>query len=237
MDRSVRTTIAIAFVLAALLAIGTGAVAAEEEAAPAAPAMMGRGMGMMDMCPMCCRMMGGMMGRSAVAATDDGVYVLAGNKLTKYDRDLNLQKEAEIKMDMTKMQQKMRRMMEKCPMRKRMMPGEGTLRERMGTKKPGMGMEGMCPMHHAMMGGMMGRSAMVAADDGVYVLAGDKLTKYDRDLNLQKEAEVKMDMAKMQEKMKQMMGKCPMCKRMMRGGMMGGAQGGAMGREESVCTE
>ena len=72
--------------------------------------MMGRGMrgggmmdsndmmmqkGMMGMHPMAGMMYGG----SMVGTTDDGVVVLVGNKLIKYDKDLNLVKEVEIKID------------------------------------------------------------------------------------------------------------------------------------------
>ena len=84
------------------------------------------------------------------------------------------------------------------------------------------GMMGMCPMH----GMMMGKSEMVAAQDGgVIVMAGNKLYKYDKDLNLVKEAKVKMDMEDMQKMMAEMKGKCPMCHEMMeRCGMMMGEE-------------
>ncbi len=53
--------------------------------------MGGMGMGMGKMCPP-------MMETSQMVATGEGgVIVLAGNKLMKYDADLNLVKEAEIK--------------------------------------------------------------------------------------------------------------------------------------------
>jgi hypothetical protein len=56
-----------------------------------------RGMG----CP---GMMG--MGKEMVATSDGGIIVLVGNKLYKYDKDLNLKKEVELKID--------KQMMEKC---------------------------------------------------------------------------------------------------------------------------
>ncbi len=40
----------------------------------------------------------GMMSPQMVAASDGGVIVMMGNKLMKYDKDLNLKKEIEIKM-------------------------------------------------------------------------------------------------------------------------------------------
>ena len=61
-----------------------------------------------------------MMGKSLVATEDGGVVVMCCNKLFKYDKDLVLQKEAEIKIDM----ESMHKMMEKCPMHG-MMKSEG----------------------------------------------------------------------------------------------------------------
>ena len=56
-------------------------------------------------------MMMGMMPRQMVASNDGGVIVLAGNKLYKYDKNLTLVKEAEIKVDMEDMKGN-------CPMMK-----------------------------------------------------------------------------------------------------------------------
>jgi hypothetical protein len=64
-------------------------------------AMMGQGK-TMTKGPMQGMMMKKMMDISMVATQDGGVIVLAGNKLMKYDQDLNLVKEAEIKVDMMK---------------------------------------------------------------------------------------------------------------------------------------
>jgi hypothetical protein len=66
-------------------------------------------------------MMGPMMKameKSMVATEDGGVIVLAGNKLIKYDKDLNVVKEADIKVDMVAMQKQMSEMMKMCPMMK-----------------------------------------------------------------------------------------------------------------------
>ena len=86
--------------------------------------MMGKGkmMGMGSMCGM-------MMNKSLVATSDGSVVVLIGSKLQKYDKDLVLKKEVEIKLDMESMQKMMKRMMGKCPMRKKMMQEGGMLRE------------------------------------------------------------------------------------------------------------
>ena len=86
--------------------------------------MMGKGMmdgKMMGMCPM----MKSMMERSVVATSDGGVVVVMGNKLIKYDKDLNVVKEAELKMDMEGMQKMMDNMKSMCPMMKSMMGGMG----------------------------------------------------------------------------------------------------------------
>ena len=77
--------------------------------------MMGKGMmdgKMMGMCPM----MKSTMERSVVATSDGGVIVVMGNKLTKYDKDLNVTKEVELKMDMEGMQKMMENMKGMCPM-------------------------------------------------------------------------------------------------------------------------
>ena len=83
--------------------------------------------------------------------------------------------------------------------KKEEMPGM-SMDKPMGMPMPGMGKMG-CPM--------MGKAQMVATDEGgVIVLAGNKLMKYDADLNLVKEVEIKMPMPmsgkqySMMEKMK-----------------------------------
>jgi hypothetical protein len=82
-------------------------------------------------------------------------------------------------------------------------------------------MMGMHPMH-AM---MMGKSLVPAEDGGVIVMMGNKLFKYDKDLNLEKEAELKIDTEDMQKMMMEIEEKCLMYERMMReGGMMGEAR-------------
>lgn len=81
-------------------------------------------------------------------------------------------------------------------------------------------MMSMCPMHHMMMGSMMNKAIAPTEDGGVIVLAGDKLIKYDKDLNLVKEVKIEMDMEGMEKKMSQMMQECSMCKGMMQGGGM-----------------
>jgi len=96
--------------------------------------------------------------------------------------------------------------------------------ETMPSGMPGMMDKGqmmsMCPMHQMMMGSMMSKAIATTEDGGVIVSAGDKLIKYDKDLNLIKEVKIAMDMEGMQKKMSQMMEGCPMCKGMMQGGGM-----------------
>lgn len=67
-----------------------------------------------------CMMMKKMMKKEIVATGDGGVIVFVGNKLMKYDKDLNLIKEVEIQVDMEAMMKKCREMMKKCRM------GEGS---------------------------------------------------------------------------------------------------------------
>ena len=100
-----------------------------------------------------------------------------------------------------------------------MMGGQGTMGQ-------GMGMMAMCPMHGGMMGGMMGRAALAVEGKYLYVLAGNKILKYDPNLNLVRQAEIKMDMAKMNKTMQKMMEQCPMREQMMK------QMGGMMGKEE-----
>lgn len=65
-----------------------------------------------------CKLMCSMMSDKSMAVTEDGgVIVLMGNKLSKYDKDLNLVKETEIKIDTAGMQKMVGDMMEKCPVK------------------------------------------------------------------------------------------------------------------------
>lgn len=73
---------------------------------------------------MCGNMMRSMViEKSVVATADGGVVVSVGNKILKYDKDLNLKKETEIKIDAKEMHKTMMQMMENCPMSE-MMPKE-----------------------------------------------------------------------------------------------------------------
>lgn len=47
-------------------------------------------------------------------------------------------------------------------------------------------------------------------------LAGNKLLKYDKDLNFLKETELKIDMEQMQKEIKKMMKNCPTCQKMIK---------------------
>jgi len=49
-----------------------------------------------------------MMQKEMIATEDGGVVVLVGNKLIKYDKNLNVVKEAEIKIDTEGMMKKMK---------------------------------------------------------------------------------------------------------------------------------
>jgi hypothetical protein len=63
----------------------------------------------------------------------------------------------------------------------------------------GMGKEGMPPMMDMMR--MMG-NLVATSDGGVVVMMGNRLYKYDKNLNLIKETEMKIDMKSMHEMMK-----------------------------------
>jgi hypothetical protein len=54
-----------------------------------------------------------------VATSDGGVVVLIGNKLMKYDKDLVLTGESEIKIDMQALRKSMMEQMEQCPMKEK----------------------------------------------------------------------------------------------------------------------
>jgi len=79
----------------------------------------------------------------------------------------------------------------------------------------GKAMPMMCPMHMMMCQGMMQKEIVATSDGGAIVMVDSKLLKYDKDVNLIKEVELKIDMKAMQDKMTQMMKDCPMCKNMM----------------------
>ncbi len=74
------------------------------------------------------------------------------------------------------------------------------------------GMMDTCLMHGMMMKGMVEKSIIAIADGGVIVLAGDKLIKYDKDLNVVREVEIKVDMDAMKKNMSDMMKNCTMMK-------------------------
>lgn len=71
-------------------------------------------------------------------------------------------------------------------------------------KKPGM-MKKKGSMHGMMMKKMMQKEMVATEDGGVIVLIGNKLMKYDKDLNLVKEVEIKWDMEAMKKRMKECM--------------------------------
>ncbi|MCB9756988.1 MAG: hypothetical protein H6753_01035 [Candidatus Omnitrophica bacterium] len=96
--------------------------------------MMGEGMmkgGMMDKGGMMMGMgmMQAMMQKQVVSTNDGGIIVVTANKLTKYDKDLNVVKEVELKMDMEGMQKMMENMKSMCPMMGKMKPSDDTKAE------------------------------------------------------------------------------------------------------------
>jgi len=83
-------------------------------------------MGLMP--PMGCPKMHEMMNRTVVATSDGGVVVVIGDRIIKYDKDLNVVKEAEIKMDAGAMHKKMLEMKKDCPMMNTVGPDKGKMR-------------------------------------------------------------------------------------------------------------
>jgi hypothetical protein len=77
-------------------------------------------------------------------------------------------------------------------------------------------MMGMCPMHMMMCQGAMEKKLVALEDGSIVIMTCTKLYKYDKDLNLVKEVELKKiseDVkAKMEEMKKECMEKCPMMK-------------------------
>ena len=80
-----------------------------------------------------------------------------------------------------------------------------------------MGQQGMMGMHP--MSGMMCNSSLTAAGDGdVVVLMGNKLSKYDKNLNLVKEVEIKIDWENWKKTMEQHSNMMMQHRNMMMGG-------------------
>jgi hypothetical protein len=77
--------------------------------------MMARRMAMMHMCDTHRMVAEAMARQNLVPTSDGGVIVMAGGKLAKYDANLNLVKETDIKVDYNALEQKMDAMMEECP--------------------------------------------------------------------------------------------------------------------------
>ena len=74
-------------------------------------------------------MMQSMMQKTVIATSDGGIIVAAGNKITKYDKDLNVVKEVEQKMDMESMQKMMDNMKNMSPTMEKMKASDKTMGE------------------------------------------------------------------------------------------------------------
>jgi hypothetical protein len=79
-------------------------------------------------------MMHGMMPRSLVETKDGGIVVMTGNKLMKFDKDLNLVREVALPIDTEIVQRMKTHKMGECPYRKRMMQEGGMVEEGSSTK-------------------------------------------------------------------------------------------------------
>lgn len=78
--------------------------------------------------PPCRGMMHPLMSRSLVETKDGGIVVMTGNRLMKFDKDLNFIKEVELPADRETIQKMKMRGMRDCPWHKKMMK-EGGMRE------------------------------------------------------------------------------------------------------------
>jgi hypothetical protein len=109
-------TITVATVLLLCAGVAYLAFAAE----PMGKEMMSKpmmGKNMMPMCPMHAMMCQSMMEKKMIALEDGSIVIMAGGKLCKYDKDLNLVKEVELKVDQeikAKIEQMQKECMEKC---------------------------------------------------------------------------------------------------------------------------
>jgi hypothetical protein len=102
-------------------------------------------------------------------------------------------------------------MMQRGMMQKGMMGQQGMMQKGM------MGQQGMMGMHP--MSGMMCNSSLAATGDGgVVVLMGNKLSKYDNNLNLVKEVEIKIDWENWKKTMEQHSNMMMQHRNMMMGG-------------------
>ncbi len=116
-----KTTALTVLVFVSIMLLG-GPLMAEEQGAGAAPKD-----GKCPKCPKCAMMGDKMMKPSLVATSDGGIVMLSANKLQKYDKNLNLVKEVETKMDMPWMGSDGMKMKKQCPMWQHpdMEPGAG----------------------------------------------------------------------------------------------------------------
>jgi len=123
----------VAVAVALLAMMGTyGVIAQQTTPTPSRPGGMGRGPGMMQGgmmahqgCAMCGMMTGAMMWKTMTATPDGGVIVAVGNRLIKYDNQLNVVKDTELKIDTAQMFANMQKIMDNCPMCKQMMQAQG----------------------------------------------------------------------------------------------------------------
>jgi hypothetical protein len=131
-------------VLAAVMLVGSFAVIFAEESTKGKEATKYQGRmhpcqpGMRPgPCGMCGPMMHQMMPRTLIETKDGNFIVMVGNKLMKYDKDLNLVKEAEIKIDAEAMKKMMMEMREGCPKHKMFMEESGAAEKGAGSSPEG----------------------------------------------------------------------------------------------------
>ncbi|MGA2916476.1 MAG: hypothetical protein ABSE89_10665 [Sedimentisphaerales bacterium] len=71
---------------------------------------------------------------------------------------------------------------------------------------------GICQIHLMTAQSLIQRQIVTPADGGVIILVGNKLLKYDKDLNLLREAEFEVDLEKTYKEIYKMIETCPACR-------------------------
>ena len=143
---------------------------------------------------------GGMIGKKAalnkylVVTEDDGIVVMAANRLWKYDKNLEFVKEVKIEMDFAEI---IKKVTKNCPIYKKykeMSKDTGIVDETLEKCKRST------------------KPKLVATEDGgVIVIAGNRLWKYDKNLDLRNELDIEMYIENLVGQIKQ---ECPYRKKM-----------------------
>lgn len=97
---------------------------------------------------------------------------------------------------------------------KKMMMARGGMMGRKGMRG-GSGGKMEKSIMHGVIKSMMAESIIETNDGNIVVMTGDRVIKYDKDLNLLKEVKIEMDFERMKNMLKELRAMCPMRKGMM----------------------